>query len=78
MLSYKEAMKKFGNRKVTFCSYYKYTFVFADEDELVIGVGGMAGDIYKLSVRCKKEYTVAELEPYFIDYKDQTVYDDRC
>ena len=77
MLAYEGAMEKFGAIKVKFLSYYKYSFSFTDGNGLVIGVGGNTDDIYKLSVRAGVEYTVKELEPNYIDYNGQNVYDGR-
>jgi len=63
-LSYKEFIDKYGQVKVKFSSYYKYSFSFSNEEmNLSVSVGGNHDDIYRMEVEADKEYTISELEP---------------
>ena len=65
-MTYREIIEKYGNVKVKFSKYYKYSFSFITtipEGVLHLTVGNCADDIYKLDVKADKEYTVKELEP---------------
>ena len=73
-MNFNEALEKYGERKVTFVSYYKYSFLFSDGKKLYVYVGGNPEDIYKLSVEANKEYKVKELEPNLIQDNEITVY----
>ena len=63
-MEYKEFIAKYGNEKVMFSSYYKFSFCFKNKVGLQISVGGNADFIYRLEVEPDKEYIVKELEPY--------------
>ncbi len=62
-MTYKEFIEKFGNEKVKFDSYFKYTFCFSNDDGLIIYTGGCAEDIYGIHIEADKEYIVSELLP---------------
>jgi len=73
-LSYKEFIDKYGQVKVKFSSYYKYSFSFHNEEmNLSVGVGSNHDDIYKMEVRADKEYTISELEPYVAFIKNKII-----
>lgn len=63
-----EFYEKYGDVKVKFCRYYKYTFTYSatlpDGRELVCGVGGDSADIYRMHVNAVDEDTISFLEPY--------------
>lgn len=62
--------EKYGNVKLKFNGYYKYTFSFTgkteDGEEVYASVGGIADDIYKLEVIAEKEETINSLCPNYI------------
>ncbi len=63
----KEFIEKYGDVKVKFSSYYKYTFSFTgtlpNGDTIQVGVGGNADDIYKMEVGGDCEETIKSLDP---------------
>ena len=63
-----EFYEKYGNVKVKFSSYYKYTFTYSaslpDGNKLKCGYGGNCEDIYRESVSATDEETVINLQPY--------------
>ena len=63
-----EFYDKYGDVKVKFSSYYKFTFTYAatlpDGKRLTCGCGGNSADIYRDEVYANNEYTVAELQPH--------------
>ena len=63
-----EFYEKYGQVKVKFSSYYKYTFTFEgtlnDGGRIVIDVGGSSGEIYRFEVCAGLEETISSLEPY--------------
>lgn len=63
-----EFYEKHGDAKVTFSSYYKYTFTYSgvlpDGENISVDTGGNADDIYRKSVSCGTEETVTGLYPY--------------
>lgn len=71
-LTEEEFMEKYGEAKVVFAYYYKYSFSFVGEFEgkqINISVGG-AGDIYRFDVEPNKEYQVNELCINYATVKD--------
>lgn len=64
----KEFLAVYGNVKVTFQRYYKYTFSFSgtleNGDTLECFQGNYVEDIYKFEVIYGKEILVSELDPY--------------
>ena len=78
-------LEKYGNEKVKFSSYYKYTFNFrgiaTDGTEIFASVGGSSDDIYKLDVTADKEETLNSLWADFVtltkDGKEIGSYDTR-
>lgn len=71
----KQFIEKYGEIKVKFESYYKYTFTYSatlpDGKIISVGYGGNSDDIYKLSVTSDEEKTIISLYPY-----TGSVYDD--
>lgn len=63
-----EFYEKYGDVKVTFSSYYKYTFTYSgvlpDGRKISVDTGGDASEIYRDSVTCGKEETINGLCPY--------------
>lgn len=63
-----EFYEKYGDVKVKFSSYYKYTFTYAatlpDGRRLTCDYGGNSDDIYRHEVAPEAEETVSELQPY--------------
>ena len=72
-----EFMEKYGNAKVKFSSYYKFSFVFSGElpdgKRISVIVGGNADDIYRMEVDVNAEETVAPLYPHSGDVWDKGV-----
>ena len=67
--------KKYGNVKVKFQYYYKYTFtykaVLEDGSILSCGYGGNHDDIYRHDVSIDREEIIKNLKPYMGGvYKD--------
>ena len=61
-MKYKDFMAEYGDEKVKFSSYYKYSFTFKN-DNLKVTVGGNADNIYRFDVSAEAEYSISELEP---------------
>lgn len=63
-----EFYEKYKDVNFKFLSYYKFTFTYrgftADGEEVKIGVGGIADDIYRESVRADGVYSISFLMPY--------------
>ncbi len=61
-------MEKYGDVKVKFCSYYKFTFTYEallpDGKRLTCNYGGNSDDIYGLSVSPDVEETVNSVDPF--------------
>ena len=69
-MNLEQIKEKYGNVKLKFNDYYKYTFSFTgkteDSEEVYVSVGGNADDIHKLDVSSKKEETINSLCPNYI------------
>ena len=63
-----EFLKKYGDIKVKFSSYYKYIFNYSatleDGSILEVGVGGDSGDIYRFSVDVDELVRIEILDPF--------------
>jgi len=63
-----EFIEKYGDVKVKFSDYYKYTFNYTgslpDGSKISIGYGGNDNDIYRHEVVSDKEETVLSVYPY--------------
>lgn len=61
-------LKIYGDEKVTFSSYYKYTFTYRGETDLgvtlIVSTGGSSEDIYKMNVANNDVTTIRDLDPY--------------
>lgn len=59
-----EVVKKYGNVKLLFSSYYKYSFTFEgiapDGVEISAGFGGCPGEIYRTAVSRDKEIPLSD------------------
>ena len=80
-LTEEQFVEKYGDAKVKFSSYYKYTFTFVGQLEdgsiITLSVGGGGDDVYKLSVEANKEYRVMELGFYYAKVvQNETIIDD--
>lgn len=64
-MTMKEFLDEYGNEKVSFLFYYKYSFTFQgvaeDCTEITITVGGSTDDIYKFDVKARELVTVKSL-----------------
>ncbi|HCA4016389.1 TPA: hypothetical protein MPW60_003110, partial [Listeria monocytogenes] len=63
-----EFYEKYKDVNFKFLSYYKFTFTYrgftSDGEEVKIGVGGVADDIYRESVSADDVYSILYLMPY--------------
>jgi len=62
-----EFIEKYGDVKVKFVSYYKFTFVYQGEVDgktITVGIGGNADDIYRLDVSPDIEISIVDLDPH--------------
>ena len=63
-----EFYEKYKDVDFKFLSYYKFTFTYRgftdDGEEVRIGVGGIADDIYRERVCVSDTYSIVELQPY--------------
>lgn len=72
-LTEQQFMEQYGEAKVTFTSYYKYSFSFVGEFEgkkISIVVGGTTDDIYRFAVEANEEYQVKEFCVTFATVKE--------
>ena len=72
-LNEKEFLELYGEAKVVFTSYYKYSFSFRGEfngKSIYVSVGGSADDIYRFDVDAGKEYAVKELGISYAEVKE--------
>jgi len=64
----KEFIEKYGNVKVKFSTYYKYTFTYVGElpngGKISVDCGGNADDIYRYEVVPDMEESVSSIDPY--------------
>jgi hypothetical protein len=62
--------EKYGNVKLKFSSYYKYSFGFAgiteDGERVYASIGGDSDEVYRLDVDADTEETLKTLEPNII------------
>lgn len=67
-MTQEEFYEKYGDVKVKFSDYYKYTFNFVGElpdgGKISVGCGGNSDDIYKFDVSADNEESVGGLYPY--------------
>ena len=63
-----EFYEKYKDVSFKFLSYYKFTFTYrgftSDGEEVKIGVGGIADDIYRERVSVDDVYNILYLMPY--------------
>ena len=76
----KEFYEKYKDVNFKFLSYYKFTFTYRgftdDGEEVKIGVGGTANEIYRESVTADNVYNILFLMPYQGESDSVTFYDD--
>ena len=74
-----EFYEKYKDVSFKFLSYYKFTFTYrgftSDGEEVRIGVGGTANDIYRESVCISETYNIEQLQPYQGESDSVTFYD---
>ena len=74
-----EFYEKYKDVNFKFLSYYKFTFTYrgftSDGEEVKIGVGWTADDIYRESVNADDVYGIVELQPYQGESDSVTFYD---
>ena len=74
-----EFYEKYKDVNFKFLSYYKFTFTYSgftdDGEEVKIGVGGTADDIYRESVSVDSVYDMWYLMPYQGESDSVTFYD---
>jgi hypothetical protein len=67
-LTKEEFIEKYGQVKVKFDHYYKYSFNYTGElpdgGKILVAYGGNSDDIYKYSVSSDREETVGEIYPF--------------
>jgi len=72
-LNEKEFLEMYGEAKVVFTSYYKYSFSFRGEfngKSIYVSVGGNAEDIYRFNVDAEVEYAVKDLGMSYAEVKE--------
>jgi len=65
-LSWKQALKKYGECKIKFSSYYKYQFSFTGvcgDIEIYLRDGGDSSNIYRYEVNANEEVLVKTFKP---------------
>ena len=76
MLTREELDIKYGNVKVRFYRYYKYSFFFKgitdNGEDIFCSVGGDANDIYRFEMIADFEVTVGCLYPYEVTIMTKT------
>ena len=74
-----EFYEKYKDVNFKFLSYYKFTFTYrgftSDGEEVRIGIGGLADDIYRERVNVDDVYGIVELQPYQGESDSVTFYD---
>ena len=74
-----EFYEKYKDVSFKFLSYYKFTFTYrgftSDGEEVKIGVGGLADDIYRESVSADNVYSISYLMPYQGESDSVTFYE---
>ena len=74
-----EFYEKYKDVSFKFLSYYKFTFTYcgftSDGEEVRIGVGGLADDIYRESVSVDSVYDMWYLMPYQGESDSVTFYE---
>jgi hypothetical protein len=80
-----QILEKYGNVKLKFNSYWKYTFTFVgvadDGTQVSTSIGGDIGDIYRMDVSVDREETLiglgAECATVTLNGKEIGSYDER-
>ena len=74
-----EFYEKYKDVNFKFFSYYKFTFTYrgftSNGEEVKIGVGGTAEDIYRESVSADNVYSILYLMPYQGESDSVTFYE---
>ena len=74
-----EFYEKYKDVNFKFLSYYKFTFTYrgftSDGEEVRIGVGGIADDIYRERVSADDVYSILYLMPYQGESDSVTFYE---
>ena len=75
-MTWEDVKTKYGQEKVKFDSYYKYTFLFKNDKGFRVHCGGVADDIYRFEVVADKEYFIDLLEPRWITLNGETIFEE--
>ena len=74
-----EFYEKYKDVNFKFLSYYKFTFTYRgftdDGEEVKVGVGGIADDIYRERVSADDVYSILYLMPYQGESDSVTFYE---
>ncbi len=74
-----EFYEKYKDVSFKFLSYYKFTFTYRgftdDGEEVKVGVGGVADDIYRERVSADDVYSILYLMPYQGESDSVTFYE---
>ena len=74
-----EFYEKYKDVDFKFLSYYKFTFTYRgftdDGEEVKVGVGGIADDIYREQVSADDVYSILYLMPYQGESDSVTFYE---
>ena len=74
-----EFYEKYKDVSFKFLSYYKFTFTYRgftdDGEEVKVGVGGIADDIYRERVSADDVYSILYLMPYQGESDSVTFYE---
>ena len=68
-----KAIEKYGNIKVKFTYYYKYTFIYTStigDLKISVYIGGDSSDIYKIEVNPENFESLITLNPYHVEVRD--------
>ena len=69
-MTLEQVKEKYGNVKLKFSDYYKYSFNFTgtapDGEHVYASIGGGTCDLYRCEVRADEEETIATLSPNYL------------
>jgi hypothetical protein len=81
-LTEEQFIEKYGDVKVKFSSYYKFTFTFVgqleDESTIRLLVGGNSDDIYREHIVADQEYMVMQLGFNYAEVTQNETAIDEC
>lgn len=76
-MTYNEFLESYGGVKVKFKSYYKYCFTFVPIEDTEIKSICISGsnNTYRFEVEADKTYTIQEIEPSSVYFKNSKYID---